>query len=82
MKTLTTITISLLLLVIAAATPASAESASVMLQEGLYAEQIKGDLDAAIKIYQKVLAEAENLEHTAAQATFRIGKMCALARSA
>jgi len=77
MKTLTTITISLLLLVIAAATPAATEPASVLLQEGLYAEEIKGDLDAAIKIYQKVLAEAENLEHTAARATYQLG-MCYL----
>lgn len=77
MKTLTTITISLLLLAIIAATPAATEPASVLLQEGLYAEEIKGDLDAAIKIYEKIVAQAEKAEPAAAQATFRIG-MCLL----
>lgn len=77
MKTLQTIAISLLLLVIAAATPVSAEPASVLLQEGLYAEEIEGDLDAAIKIYEKVIAQAEQTQQAAAMAMYRIG-MCRL----
>ena len=77
MKTLPTIAIAMLLLVIAAATPASAESASVLLQEGLYAEEIEGDLDAAIKIYEKIVAQAEQTQQAAAMAMYRIG-MCRL----
>jgi len=72
MKTLPTIAISLLLM-LAAATPAATELASVLLQEGLYAEEIEGDLDAAIKIYEKIIAQAEQTQQTAALAMYRIG---------
>ena len=54
MKTLTITIISLLLIVIAFMTPALAGPASVLLQEGLYAEEIEGDLDGAIKIYEQI----------------------------
>ena len=54
-----------------------AKPASVLLQEGLYAEEIEGDLDAAIKIYEQVIAEAKETQRAAAQATYRIG-MCYL----
>jgi len=57
--------------------PSAGASASVLLQEGLYAEEIEGDLDGAIKIYEQVLAEAKDIEQAAAQATYRIG-MCFL----
>ena len=73
MKTLTTTMISLLLGVVTVTAPASAESASVLLQEGLYAEEIEGDLDAAIKIYEQVLAESQKARTTAALAMYRIG---------
>ena len=53
------------------------KSASVLLQEGLYAEQVDGDLDAAIRIYEQVIAEAKETQRAAAQATYRIG-MCYL----
>ncbi len=35
-----------------------AKPASVLLQEGLYAEQIDGDLDAAIKIYEQIIKDS------------------------
>jgi len=57
--------------------PSAGGSASVLLQEGLYAEEIEGDLDGAIKIYEQVLAKAKDIEQAAAQATYRIG-MCFL----
>jgi len=57
--------------------PSAGASASVLLQEGLYAEEIEGDLDGAIKIYEQVLVEAKDIEQAAAQATYRIG-MCFL----
>ena len=55
----------------------SDKPASVLMQEALYAEEIEGDLDAAIKIYRQVIAGAKDMEQTAAQAIFRIG-MCHL----
>jgi len=53
--------------------PSAGGSVSVLLQEGLYAEEIEGDLDGAIKIYEQVLAKAKDVEQAAAQATYRIG---------
>jgi len=76
-KTVTNTLLLILLLFVASATPASAQSASVLLQEGLYAEEIEGDLDAAIKIYEKVIAQAEQTQQAAAMAMYRIG-MCRL----
>jgi len=52
---------------------AKAESPSVLLQKGLYAEEIEGDLDSAIEIYQKVVTEAKEFEQAAGQAVYRIG---------
>jgi len=56
---------------------ALAKPASVLLQEGLYAEEIEGDLDAAIEIYEQIIADESADESAAAQATYRIG-MCYL----
>ncbi|MBC8217969.1 MAG: tetratricopeptide repeat protein, partial [Planctomycetes bacterium] len=77
MATLRSTTISLLLVMVAITTPALSEPASVLLQEGLYAEEIEGDLDAAIKIYEKIIAQAEQTQQTAVLAMYRIG-MCRL----
>ena len=54
---------------------ASGKSASVMLQEGLYAEEMKGDLDAAMEIYQKIIADSNAERSSIAEAMFRLG-MC------
>ena len=43
--------IIMMLIMVTAAWAASTKSASVLLQEGLFAEEIEGDLDAAIEIY-------------------------------
>jgi hypothetical protein len=59
---------------------AAAKPASLMLQEGLYAEEIEGNLDAAIKIYQQVITNSQQMEQAAAQATYRIG-LCYLKKS-
>jgi len=41
-------------------------SASEMLEKGIYTEQTLGDLDAAIRIYEKILADdAANPPHIA-----------------
>ena len=51
----------------------AAESFSVLLQKGIFAEETEGNLAAAIKIYQQITAEgATNLSVTA-QAQYRLG---------
>lgn len=53
------------------------KSASVLLQEGLYAEETEGDLEKAIGIYEQVRSEAAEIERLAAKATYQLG-MCYL----
>jgi HEAT repeat protein len=77
MERLKSITIIFLLAVGLLASVASAKTVSVLLQEGLYAEEIEGDLDAAIKIYEQVISESKKAQRDAAHATYRIG-MCHL----
>ncbi len=67
------ITIIVLLAVVLPASDAPAQSASVLLQEGLHAEEIKGDLDAAIKVYERVLRDYPQSRAQAAKALLRIG---------
>lgn len=67
------IVIVLLLISVHIAYAASTKPASVMLQEGLYAEEVEGNLDEAIKIYQEVITASQQMEQSAAQATYRIG---------
>ena len=52
-----------------------AKSASVLLREGLYAEEVEGDLQAAIKIYQQVIEDDSAQDNLVAQALYRQG-MC------
>ncbi len=46
---------------------------SELLEQGIYQEETKGDLDAALKLYQQALDEAKNVRAVAAQAQFRVG---------
>ena len=65
-----------------------AASPSEMLEKGIYAEETKGDIDGAIKIYEQVVSEGKSARAFAAQAQFRIGlcyqkkQQAALAREA
>jgi tetratricopeptide (TPR) repeat protein len=52
---------------------AEAKPASVLLQEGLYAEEIEGDLDAAIKIYKQIINDSSAQNSYVAQAMYRLG---------
>ena len=61
-----------LLLFCHSAYAASSKPASVLLQEGLYAEEVEGNLDEAIKIYGQVITASQQMEQSAAQATYRI----------
>jgi tetratricopeptide (TPR) repeat protein len=51
----------------------AAESPSVLLQKGIFAEETEGNLDAAIRIYQQIVAEGEANRSLAAQAQYRLG---------
>ncbi len=54
-------------------TATAAESFSVLLQKGIFAEETERNLDAAIKIYQQITAEAATNRPVVAQAQYRLG---------
>jgi len=57
----------------ATAATAAAQSPATMLEEGIYAEQTKGDLTEAIQIYQRIIDnDAANRRHVS-EALFRLG---------
>jgi hypothetical protein len=58
---------------LAAAPAARAESPSDILEQGIYSEQTKGDLDGAMQLYQKVIAQAKSNQALAAQAQYHLG---------
>lgn len=51
----------------------AAESLSVLLQKGIFAEETEGNLDAAIKIYEEIVKEGEANRSLVAQAQYRLG---------
>lgn len=51
----------------------AAESFSVLLQKGIFAEETERNLDAAIKIYQQITTEAATNRPVVAQAQYRLG---------
>lgn len=63
----------LLLLATGVASAAEAKSATILLQEGIYAEETEGNLDKAIGIYKEAATAAEVSEKAAAEATYRTG---------
>ncbi|MBP8260678.1 MAG: tetratricopeptide repeat protein [Verrucomicrobia bacterium] len=66
--------IALAVMMGALAAPAApgAESPSVLLQKGIFAEETEGDLDTAIKIYEQIAAEATANRGVVAQAQYRL----------
>ncbi len=56
-----------------AATVARAESPATLLEKGVFAEETKGDIDAAIKIYKQLTDNAEANRKYVAQAHYRLG---------
>jgi Protein of unknown function (DUF3108)/Tetratricopeptide repeat len=50
----------------------SAQSASELLQRGIYLQETVGDLDGAIKIYKQIAETAQESRANAAQAQFRL----------
>jgi len=65
----------LLLLLTLCTSSILAKSASVLLREGLYAEEVEGDLKAAIEVYQQVIDDKNAQDSLVAQALYRQG-MC------
>jgi hypothetical protein len=66
----------ILFLAVALISPSAlAKSASVLLQEGLYAEEVDGNLDAAIKIYAQIIKDDSAQRSHVAQALYHQG-MC------
>src|SRR5436190_1382675 len=53
---------------------AASASPSELLEKGIYSEETKGDLDAAIAIYQQVVSEVKAGQALAAQAQFRLAQ--------
>jgi len=45
---------------LATAPAARADSPSDLLEQGIYSEQTKGDLDGAMQLYQKVIAQVKS----------------------
>ena len=60
---------------LATAATAAENSVSELLEKGIYSEESKGDLDAAMKLYEQVVSEAKGGQAVAAQAQYRLG-MC------
>jgi len=67
------------LALVAFAAAARGEEASVLLEAGVYAQDVAGDLDKAIETYQKIVADDAANRRIVAEARFRLGK-CYLAR--
>jgi tetratricopeptide (TPR) repeat protein len=73
MKSILPRIVALTALGLAPALPArAAESPSVLLQKGIYAEETEGNVDAAIKIYQQIASEAAATRAIIAQAQYRL----------
>ena len=51
---------------------AGAASPSELLEKGVYSEESKGDLDAAMQLYQQVIMESRDQQSVAAQAQYRL----------
>src|SRR5438552_893368 len=69
----TTVLVLSLTGLVGTALAATAVSPSELLEKGIYSEETKGDLDAAMKLYQQIVAEGKEGQAVAAQAQYRLG---------
>ncbi len=69
------ITILFLLVMGLVSAQASARPANMLLQDGIYAEQTKGDLEGAMKIYEQIIEDTSAERPYIAEAMYRLG-MC------
>jgi hypothetical protein len=58
----------------ALAVPGSAQSASELLQKGIYTQETAGDLDGAIQIFRQIVASAPTQHEIAAEAQYRLAQ--------
>jgi tetratricopeptide (TPR) repeat protein len=77
MKRATIPLLAAMLLLSLLAAPVRAKSAAELLREGLYAEEVEGNLDTAIGIYQQIILDPTAPKNLVAQALYRQG-MCFL----
>ena len=61
------------LMLIVASSAYAQQKAGVLFQSGLYQEQVKGDLDAAIKVYERIIINFPRNRPVAAKALLHIG---------
>ncbi len=52
--------------------PAPTGSIAELMELGIYSEETKGDIDAAMQVYQQILADTQATKSLAAQALFRL----------
>ncbi len=62
---------------LATGSAAVAQTVSELLEKGIYTEETVGDLDAAIKIYEKIVGQDQANRQFVAQAQFRLGNCLA-----
>lgn len=65
--------LSLITSLLATAAALAAASPAELLEQAIYSEETKGDVDAAMKLYRQVVAEARAGQAVAAQAQYRLG---------
>jgi tetratricopeptide (TPR) repeat protein len=75
MRASTKFLIGVLLLAAVTAPAAYAKTAAELLREGLYVEEVEGDLDKAIGIYQQIIEDAAAPKNLVAQALYRQGSI-------
>lgn len=73
MERLKCIILFLVLFFAVAATASETKTPTVLLQEALYAEEMEGDIEKAISLYEQVIEQAEKVERLGAEATYRLG---------
>lgn len=61
------------LMLVVMAVPGLGANISTQIREGVYQEEVEGDLDAAIKIFEGILAKHAENKRYAAQAAYRLG---------
>ena len=62
------------ILMVCIISPASAQSAGEQLEKGVFLEETKGDLDGAIKVYEKIVADAQGRREVIAKTLFRLSQ--------
>ncbi|MBN1764911.1 MAG: tetratricopeptide repeat protein [Sedimentisphaerales bacterium] len=75
MKVLKTVIVMCLGLVVVSSSTMAAKSTGQLIQEGLYQEEMEGNLGAAIKIYEEIIKDRSAKDGQVAQAMYRLG-MC------